>query len=240
VELLGGARSALVRAPFHAAAAVRGGVRVFHPHGLTAAGHIEFDSAWWTLPIHTPISVVARLSGGVGTPSGLPDVLGLALKVPLDPPGTEWDLLLASAGTSAWTRMVPFPSIGWRSARYSSLMPYSSRGTDTRWVLATPIGPHPATTSLHALVQAMGEAPLRFRLELISGSGSFTPAGHVMLTQIRDAPDDEQPSFDPVLHQPPEMALRPAWLAGVRAGAYSGSRQGRGGAEGARTQGTVG
>lgn len=49
--------------------------------------------------------MVARLSGGVGTPTGGPDVLGLALKIPLDPVETEWDLLL---GTSAATRIRPF------------------------------------------------------------------------------------------------------------------------------------
>ncbi|MFC9835469.1 hypothetical protein ACFVKB_16810 [Rhodococcus sp. NPDC127530] len=75
---VGAARAVFVQAPFQAFAALRGGVRVFHPRGMVAAGHIEFDNPWWTLPTGTPINVMARLSGGVGTPRGVPDVLGLA------------------------------------------------------------------------------------------------------------------------------------------------------------------
>lgn len=221
-------RTLFVGMPFRVAAAMRGGVRVFHPRGLVATGHIELGSPWWTLKTGTPIDVVARLSGGVGTPSGVPDVLGLALKIPLDPPDTEWDLLLASSGTSAVTRILPLPARGWSSARYSSLMPYSSNGTDTQWVLAVPVGPHPATTSLDSLRQSLTDAPLRFRLDLVSATGSPVPAGQVTLTRVQELTDDEQPTFDPVLHCPPGLALRPAWLAGVRVGAYRGSRHGRG------------
>ncbi|WP_157174031.1 hypothetical protein [Rhodococcus sp. JVH1] len=225
---VGAARTVFVRAPFQVAAALRGGVRVFHPRGLVATGHVELDSPWWTLKTGTPIDVVARLSGGMGTPTGVPDVLGLALKIPLDPPDTEWDLLLASSGTSVVTRILPLPARAWSSARYSSLMPYSSNGTDTRWVLAAPVGPHPATTSLDALRQALTDAPLRFRLDLVSATGPAVAGGHVELTRVQELPDDDQPTFDPVLHCPPGLALRPAWLAGVRVGAYRGSRHGRG------------
>jgi hypothetical protein len=129
----------LIGVPFRIAAALRGGARVFHPHGLAATGHIELHTRRWTLESGTTTNVVARLSGGVGTPSGVPDVLGLALKIPLDPPETEWDLLLASSGTSAVTRVLPLPAASWGGARYSSLMPYSSNGADTRWVLAVPV-----------------------------------------------------------------------------------------------------
>ncbi|MFZ2173835.1 MAG: hypothetical protein WAW17_07315 [Rhodococcus sp. (in: high G+C Gram-positive bacteria)] len=71
------ARTVFVTAPFRAAAAMRG-ARVFHPRGLVVAGKIEFESSWWPLPRGTPLPVVARFSGGIGTPSRMPDVLGLA------------------------------------------------------------------------------------------------------------------------------------------------------------------
>jgi hypothetical protein len=227
-QAVGAVLSVFVQAPFRAAAAMRGGARVFHPRGLVATGHIEFDSPWWTLPTAMPIDVVARLSGGVGTPTGAPDVLGLALKVTVEPKEAQWDLLLAGSGTAAVTRVLPLPARGWGSARYSSLMPYSSNGTDTRWVLAVPVGAHPVTTSLDALREALTQAPLRFRLELVSWTGSPVPAGQVTLTQVHDLLDGEQPTFDPVLNRLPGLALRPAWLAGVRVGAYRGSRRGRG------------
>ncbi|MFC9835468.1 hypothetical protein ACFVKB_16805 [Rhodococcus sp. NPDC127530] len=107
-------------------------------------------------------------------------------------------------------------------------MPYSSNGTNTRWVLAVPVGTHPTSTSLDALRDAITHAPLTFRLELVSLTGSPVPAGQVTLTHVEDLPDDEQPTFDPVLNRSPRLALRPEWLAGVRVGAYRGSRRGRG------------
>ena len=219
------ARTVLVEAPFRMAAALRGGVRAFHPRGLVATGHIDVHARWWTMEPGSVTNVVARLSGGVGTPSGVPDVLGLALKFRLD---TEWDLLLASSGISALTRLLPLPAAGWDSARYSSLMPYSSNRTDARWVIAVPVGTHPTSTSLDALREAITHEPLRFRLELVSLTGSLMPAGQLTLTEVQKLPDDEQPTFDPVSNCPPGVALRPEWLAGLRAGAYRGSRRGRG------------
>ena len=126
--------------------------------------------------------VKARLSGGVGTPSGAPDVLGLALKIPLDPPDVEWDLLLASLRHLGGDANSAAPRTGLGSARYSSLMPYASNGTDAQWVLAVPMGPSPATTSLDSLRQSLTDAPLRFRLHLVSATGSPVPAGAVTLT----------------------------------------------------------
>ncbi|MFD6856109.1 hypothetical protein ACFWCF_01995 [Rhodococcus sp. NPDC060090] len=195
---------------------------------MTATGHIEFDSPWWTQQTATPVDVVARLSGGVGTPTGVPDVLGLALKIPLEAPDAHWDLLLASSGTATVTRLFPLPVQNWPDARYSTLMPYSSKGTELRWIVAIPEGAHPRSTTLEALRSALIHAPLSFRLELVSFSGTSVPAGRLTLTQVLELPDDEQPSFDPVLNRAPDVVLRPEWLAGIRVGAYRGSRRGRG------------
>ncbi|GCE43792.1 putative phosphodiesterase [Rhodococcus wratislaviensis] len=99
-------------------------------------------------------------------------------------------------------------------------MPYSSNRADTRWVLAVPVGTHPASTSLVELRDAITAAPLRFRLELVSVTDPPVPAGQVTLTQVQDLPDNEQPTFDPIRNRPPRLTLRPRWLAGVRIGAY--------------------
>lgn len=227
-RVIGTLRAALVGAPFRIAAALRGGARVFHPRGVVVIGHIEFDDPWWTVQTGTRYEVVARLSGGVGTPLAVPDVLGLALRIPLDTHESRWDLLLASSGASLMTRVLPLPATSWRSARYSSLMPYSSHGTDSRWIRAVPVGVHPETTSLDALREAISHAPLRFRLELVSSTGPPVAAGEMTLTRVLEMPDDEQPTFDPMLNRPSALALRPEWLAGVREGAYRGSRHGRG------------
>ena len=99
-------RTVLVSMPFRIAATLRGSARVFPPRGLVATGCMELSTEWWTLESGTPIEVVARLSGGVGTPNGVPDALGLAVKIPLAMPGTQWDLLLADSGASAVTRVL--------------------------------------------------------------------------------------------------------------------------------------
>lgn len=225
-EAAGAVKNVFVKAPFQAAAVLRGHRRVFHPRGLLVTGHIELESSWWTLPTGTPLLVQARLSGGVGTPSTAPDVLGIALKIPLDP-DAEWDLLLVSSGTSAMTRVLPLPARGWERAHYSSLMPYASRDSDVRWVLAEPTGTQPETTDLDELRRTISEAPLRFELQLVSFGGTPEPAGTVTLTRVQDVPNDDQPAFEPVVHHPPGLTLRPKWLAQVRSSAYRGSRSGR-------------
>jgi hypothetical protein len=219
-------RSAFV-GPFRIAASVRH-ARVFHPKGLVISGTVEFNSSWWPGRTRISLPVTARMSGGIGTPSMIPDVLGLALRIDLDEGPTPWDLLLASSGTSSLTRMLPLPSTGWNTARYSSLMPLSSTGGPPTWVLAEPVGEHPPTTSINALADALAIAPLVFSLQLATFTNSPTPSGRVVLSDVRDLTDDEQPSFDPVVNCPPSIALRPEWLAAARIGAYRGSRRGRG------------
>ncbi|MFC9361018.1 hypothetical protein ACFTZB_31145 [Rhodococcus sp. NPDC057014] len=90
--------------PFQTAATFAGNARVFHPRGLVATGRMKLSTEWWTVESGTPIEMVARLSRGAGTPTGVPDMLGLTIKIPLAVPGTQWDLLLASSGASAVTR----------------------------------------------------------------------------------------------------------------------------------------
>ncbi|MGV0803944.1 phosphodiesterase, partial [Mycolicibacterium elephantis] len=68
--------------------------------------------------------VVGRVSKGGGLPGPLPDVAGVAWRMP--PPQdlhgcTPWDVLLAS--TLGGSRMVLSPIVRWHGATFSSLMP---------------------------------------------------------------------------------------------------------------------
>src|SRR5689334_3293962 len=67
--------------------------------------------------------VVVRLSRGAGLPAPLPDLLGLAIRLPGD--GDPVDLLLTSTGRGALTRLVPVPRRDSATA-YSSIMGYRS------------------------------------------------------------------------------------------------------------------
>ncbi len=118
----------LLTAPRAAAAAALGlgtavrGARVFHPHGAarTARLVVDGDQAWGASLLDRAAvhEGVVRLSRGVGLPTPLPDVDGLALRLPgLGRGGAPLDLLL----NSAW-RFAFAPSVVSRT--WSSVLPY--------------------------------------------------------------------------------------------------------------------
>ena len=112
--------------PIQAGAALRG-ARLFHPDGVLAKGTLTRVAADGVgLPM-ADCDVVARVSKGVGMPGTVPDVLGLAMRMPPHPGDhAPWDVLLASAaGTNLVARTIPFPAREIASAVLSSLQPVS-------------------------------------------------------------------------------------------------------------------
>ncbi len=214
------ALSSVLSAPFRAGSALRG-ARVFHPRGALYEGVADLDSAWWPRQIPRRTPVLARLSRGIGTPGGLPDVLGLALRFPLEP--CPWDVLLASAYLPG--RAVLLPARSWSSARYSTLMAYRTETDRTpRWITAVPRGLHSSsTTSVEAL-----DVPMQFSLLVGAARGPLEPAGVLTLESERPEQNSNQPSFDPTVHCPGFVDPWPAWLTGTRRDAYRASRAGRG------------
>jgi hypothetical protein len=106
--------------------------RFFHPSGVLASGSIErLAPPGDGLPISSS-EVVGRVSKGAGLPGGLPDVAGLAWRMP---PGafapTPWDVLLASAGAGKMSRFALRPALSWSAVSMSSLMPLRYR--DQHW-----------------------------------------------------------------------------------------------------------
>ncbi|WP_431902988.1 hypothetical protein [Amycolatopsis thermoflava] len=122
----------VVRPVFGALARLRH-ARVFHPRGVLLRGTLE-TLAPGELPLPPSGPVVARLSKGAGLPRGMPDILGLALRIPTD--DGPWDLTLASASARVLLR----PARGWRRAVFSSLVPYRV-AAGLRWILAEVDGP---------------------------------------------------------------------------------------------------
>lgn len=214
------ALSSVLSAPFRFGSALRG-ARVFHPRGATFEGEAELGSGWWPRQIPRSAPVIARMSRGIGTPDGMPDVLGLALRFPLET--GPWDVLLASAYLPG--RVALLPARTWASARYSTLMAYRTDTDPTpRWITAVPQQGHPPSTSS---VGALG-APLDFSLLVGSARGALEPAGRLVLNRRIPENDPEQPSFDPTVHCPGFVDPWPGWLTGVRRDAYRASRAGRG------------
>jgi hypothetical protein len=74
-------------------------------------------------------SVIARVSKAAGTPGALPDIIGLAIRiVPQVDVTTDWDMLLASAGSGLLGRTIRLrPATSWTGQTMASLMPLHYR-----------------------------------------------------------------------------------------------------------------
>jgi len=217
--------SDLATLPVKIGAAVRGR-RLFHPVGVLAEGILErtaLDSDG--LPMRSS-DVIGRVSKGVGTPGGAPDVAGLAFRIP--PPQDlrscgPWDVLLAS--TAAGTRFGLAPVTSWSNTTFSSLMPLRYRG-QVWWVrarLATKIDA--AGLALDTIENEISSGGIEFDIEQAPTRGEFRPLARLTLRFVDPSCDDI--AFDPALHSDCDVELLPGWLTTLRRAAYRRSRQGR-------------
>ncbi|WP_156614117.1 phosphodiesterase [Mycobacterium sp. 852002-51961_SCH5331710] len=200
--------------------------RLFHPSGVMAEGILErIAPEGEGLPMNS-CDVIARVSKGVGLPGAVPDVAGLAFRIP-PPPDlracSPWDVLLAS--TVAGTRVGLAPVLSWSGATFSSLMPL--RFHDGLWWvrarLATRIDA--PGLSLDAVEQQIDADGLTFNIDQAPGTGAFRPLARLTLRHVDPSCDDI--AFDPAMHSDPEVELAPRWLGDFRRSAYKRSRQGR-------------
>lgn len=212
-------------APFRWGSALRGR-RIFHPDGVVAEGVIErLAPAGTGLPLPSA-KVVARLSKALGTPSALPDIIGLAFRVETEEDSTShWDVLLASAVPgpvvrSIWLR----PVTSWAGSSMTSLAPLRYRGTNwwLRARVATPIDG--SGLSLDGIRSTLGHHAIAIDIEQGGAASHFRPLARLTLTHATPGRDI---SFDPVLNTAPGVAMYPHWLADLRAYAYAQSREGR-------------
>ena len=106
--------------------------------GVLAEGHLERVAAPGDgLPLQSA-EVLGRVSKAVGIPGALPDLIGLAWRMPPDRNAlTPWDVLMVSAGSGLFTRCTLRPTLSWtgtthppRTHRVSSVRPSSSGAPD--------------------------------------------------------------------------------------------------------------
>jgi hypothetical protein len=186
----------------------------FHPSGMMYDGRAEVRGPG-PLPVGE-VDCLVRLSKGIGTPRGLPDLLGLAVRLLHDPPV---DVLATSApGGSRWGRWVLRPARRWGGTTLTSLMPWVRHGRRLVAVLEAPLGPD--SPEPDALLTVL---PATFRLR-VTGRDGDVQAGTVTVLAPSAAP---RPDFDPVLHPPPSWHLAPRWLSSLRERSYAGSRAGQ-------------
>ncbi|MFF2397344.1 phosphodiesterase [Nocardia sp. NPDC058114] len=216
----------VVRTTFQTGARLRH-ARVFHPRGVRLAGRFRATSAYepWFGPGDR--AVIARQSKGIGSPGGVPDVLGLAFRV-LDRDERPWDFALATTGRSAMGRFVITPARTWATARFGTLLPYRFADAPPVWLFAEPLDTDdlPNTASLRALDDHLDDRVIRFS---ITADGIGRPPETVGELDLRRAEPGEYRTdfFDPILNHPADVALMPRVVNWLRENAYTGSRRGR-------------
>lgn len=224
---MAGGLSDIVTTPFRWASALRGR-RIFHPIGVMAGGWIERVALpEQGLPINS-CEVVARVSKAIGTPGALPDIVGLAWKMPpAEYPPSGWDVLLASTGAELLTRIGLRPVTSWSGATMSSLMPvrYQQQLWWVRAKLITEIA-HGGLT-LESIRDQIDNGDMLFAIEQAGPIGGFELLGQLTLNRLLTPYESQDLIFDPTINAPSHARLAPDWLTGLRRSAYDRSREGR-------------
>lgn len=170
--------------------------------------------------------VVARFSKATGTPSVLPDFIGLAIR--LESGDQPWDILLVSAGSGFVTRALALrPVTSWSHQNMTTLMPLSYGGK--KWWLRARIDTdlQGMGLSLDRVRDGIDNGGIAVSLEQACGSSDFRELARLSLNRIVELGAGQDISFDPVVNAAPEVKLYPGWLATLRASAYARSREGR-------------
>jgi hypothetical protein len=189
----------------------RPAAKPLHPRGSVVPGtlhrfgaHDKAGAAW--LDEVGDDQVLVRQSRAVGLPSPLPDIFGLAVRVPTER-GRHGDLLFASTGVGRLTRFVLTPARSPYGRPLTTLLPYR-----------TPAGA--------VLLSAVFRDKITVALAWAVGSGSWHPFAELSLH--KDPVDEPDPlvSFDPVRHVLPGLETYD-WVRRLRGPAYSTARRSR-------------
>jgi hypothetical protein len=227
VAVLSRGAGRLVSVPLGAIARRRGG-KPMHPRGAVFDAVLERhgSSPEWGVPwldARSTDPAVVRLSRGSGLPAPLPDLLGMAVRLPAV--GAHVDILLSTTGRGAFTRLVPFLRRD-TAAVYSSIMGYRSDAGTLRLAAlpeddAVPSEPGP-------LAGEVSRAGVSFTLAAARGPGPWRPFARLRLTEPVPALDPDV-RFDAVQNPPPGL-VPDGPMARFRAPAYAQARAARGSA----------
>jgi hypothetical protein len=210
----------VVGVPLGALARWRQG-KPMHPRGAVFDGVLERGTGTLGVPwLDEPArdEVLVRVSRGAGLPAPLPDLLGLAVRIPEGPV----DLLLTSTGTAPLLRLVPVPRRD-AATTYSSIMGYRSDAGTLRLAALPGFGHAPSDPD--PLAGDVARAGLVFTLAAARGGDRWQPFGRLTVTAPREVRDPDV-RFDAVRH-PPEGLVPDGPMARFRAPAYAAARRGR-------------
>ena len=218
-----------VAVPLGALARLRRG-KPMHPRGAVLDAVLERAGgpAGWGVPWLAGSgdqAALVRLSRGAGLPTPLPDLLGLAVRLP-GTAGTEGpvDLLLSSTGRGRLTRWVPLPRRD-AVAVYSSIMGYRTAAGPVFLAALPEPGAGPVTAEPAPLAAAARAGRLAFTLAAARGAGEWQPFARLRL--LAPVPEvDPDLRFDAVRNPPPGL-VPDGPMARFRAPAYAAAREGR-------------
>jgi hypothetical protein len=190
-------------------AAVRPAAKPMHPKGCVRQGRMFRRGA--TPATGVPflddagtIDVVVRESRAIGLPRSLPDVQGLAIRVP-DQDGTHGDLLFSTTGLGRITRYVLTLSRTPYGRPMTTLLPFDT--------VAGPV-----------VLAARASGDSRLELAFAVGDGDWQHFADLLLSTRRD--DDPDLTFDPVLNTVAGLEQYAA-VRKLRAPAYRTARASR-------------
>jgi hypothetical protein len=193
--------------PIHARGAVYSGEIRWLP------GHRATGIAWVDSPPDSTASITARASRGVGLPSWLPDVFGVALRT--EAAGVPADLELSSSGVGVPGRFLLVPRWSPVRATLGTLLPYrGSRGP----VLICARTTVPARSSAGAGGSADAPSPWTLRLYTARPTGRWHPFAEVTLNRSAGQ-DDSALRFDAVRHPLPGAGTY-EWTRALRQPSY--------------------
>jgi hypothetical protein len=191
--------------------------RPLHPRGvlLRATLVVAEDEAGAVAVPQGRTDTLVRVSLAVGLPSGLPDVVGLAVRWTDD--GAPQDVLFSSAGLGHVTRYVLAPRRRLMRGGFSTLMPLRS----PHGPVVLGLRPDPGATRAHGVptLEVLEASPL----------GPWRRFGAIELHgpvagRTRDG-DDPGVRFDPTRNAPRRLGTY-AWEDALRAPVYAAARRG--------------
>lgn len=209
------------------------GARVVHPVGAAYRATLTVypeRNRYYGVPlldVPAQFDAVVRMSRALGTPEGLPDFLGLAIRL-LDAhgEGAHQDLLINTAGRVPLARQVFLPTGGFLGRTYSSVLPYSLDGT-RYYFGARPV--REAGSLLHrfsSVDRAASQGRLRFRIVV---ARPYSTWRHVATLRIYERlPDDVAESLTYDVFRHTGGGIEPAGvLQSLRREAYRMSQRAR-------------
>lgn len=205
-------------------AALRG-TRLLHPRGVvfraTFAVTGPQDHGVPLLDRPGEHATLVRLSKATSLPRGLPDVLGLAVRIDdAGGAGVPLDLALATTGSLPGLRHLLTPRRDVNVA-YTSLLPYQV-GPRRRLVAAIPADPaRRLPADLTTLADTVAAEPLTFRIEVAGLTGPWQRVATLTLTH----PGGGDLRFDVIANALDDFHPH-GWLNRLRGPAYRASQRG--------------